>query len=113
MIYDAIEPTRLPQWLAQHGIIGLALDRLPNGKLIAAEVRKDEEGELHVPLLEMSTDEFYTLASRLNLPVLDSKIATRQEMDSFRQAMRRQSERMETARELRGERAVEGWNRPE
>lgn len=112
-IFDTIAPDRLPQWLAQNRIIGLALDRLPNGRLIAAEVRKDEEGELHVPLLEMSTDEFYTLASRLNLPVLDSKIATRQEMDSFRQAMRRQSERAETAKELRGERETSGWNKPE
>ncbi len=110
MIYDAIEPTRLPQWLAQHGIIGLALDRLPNGRLIAAEVRKDEEGELHVPLLEMSTDEFYTLASRLNLPVLDSKIASRAEMEAFRRA---QSERWERFQEVSSERTAEGWNRPE
>ena len=109
MIYDQIDQARLPQWLAQNRIVGLALDRLPNGRLIAAEVRKDEEGELHVPLLEMDTDSFYALASRLNLPVCESKIATRQEMDSYAQAMRNQSERQSIAMELRVERSSEGW----
>lgn len=113
-IFDTIAPDRLPQWLAQNRIAALALDRLPSGKLIAAEVRRYEDGsEEHVPLLEMSTADFYALASRLNLPIEESKIATEQERAGYRQAMRRQSERLETARELRGERASEGWNRPE
>ena len=113
MILDSIPQDRLPHWLAVNGIIGLAIDRLPSGRLIAAEIRRDEEGELRVPLAEMSTTDFYALAARLNLPVLDSKIASEQELASHRQAMRRLSERQETARELRGERTAELWNVPE
>jgi hypothetical protein len=113
MIYDNIDSTRLPHWLAQNGVVGLAIDKLPNGRLIAAEIRKDEEGTLRVPLAEMTTADFYALASRLNLPILDSNIASEQELASHRQAMRRLAERQETAKELRSERAVEGWNKPE
>lgn len=113
MIYDQIDTTRLPHWLAQNGVIGLAIDKLPNGRLIAAEIRKDEEGELRVPLAEMDTDSFYRLAQRLNLPIMDSKIATEQELASHRQAMRRLAERAETARELRGAREMPAWQVPE
>lgn len=113
MIYDNIDTTRLPHWIAQNSIVGLAFDKLPNGRVVAAEIRKDEEGELRVPLAEMDTDSFYRLAQRLNLPIMDSKIATKQEMDSHRQAMRRLAERAETAKELRGERSLEAWNKPE
>jgi hypothetical protein len=110
LIFDTIPQHRLPQWLAQNNIIGLSLDRLPNGRLIAAEVRKDDDGELHVPLLEMDTDSFYALASRLNLPICDSEIASREEMEAFRRA---QSERWERFKEVNSERSVEGWNKPE
>ena len=113
ILYDNIDPSRLPHWLAQNGVIGLAIDKLPNGRLIAAEIRKDEEGELRVPLAEMTVSDFYTLASRLNLPIMDSKIASEQELASHRQAMRRLAERAETAKELRGERSIEGWKVPE
>jgi hypothetical protein len=113
MIYANIDTERLPHWLAQNHVVGLAFDRLPNGRVVAAEIRKDEEGELRVPLAEMDTDSFYRLAQRLNLPILDSKIASEQELASHRQAMRRLAERAETAKELRGERQAEGWNKPE
>ena len=113
MIFDHIPNDKLPHWLAQNGIIGLAIDRLPSGKLIAAEIRKDEEGELRVPLAEMTTADFYALASKLNLPILDSKIASEQELASHRQAMRRLAERSETAKELRNERTVAAWQVPE
>jgi len=113
ILYDTIDPSRLPHWLAQNHVVGLALDRLPNGRVIAAEIRKDEAGELRVPLAEMDTDSFYLLASRLNLPILDSSIASEQELASHRQAMRRLSERTETAKAIRSERENEGWNKPE
>lgn len=113
LVFDHIPNERLPHWLAQNGVIGLAIDRLPSGRLIAAEIRKDEEGEMRIPLAEMSTDDFYALASRLNLPVLDSKVASEQELASHRQAMRRLSERLETAKAIRSERGNEGWNKPE
>jgi len=113
MIYDNVDPSRLPHWLAQNGVIGLALDRLPNGRIIAAEVRKDEAGVMRVPLAEMTTTDFYALASKLNLPIVESQIASEQELASHRQAMRRLSERLETAKAIRSERGSEGWNKPE
>ena len=113
ILYDNIDPSRLPHWIAQNSIVGLAFDKLPNGRVVAAEIRKDEEGELRVPLAEMTTADFYALASRLNLPILDSRIASEQELASHRQAMRRLAERIETAKELRSERESEAWNKPE
>jgi hypothetical protein len=112
-MFDHIPNDKLPHWIAQNRIIGLALDRLANGRIIAAEVRKDEEGELRVPIAEMTTADFYALASRLNLPILDSKIASEQELASHRQAMRRLAERSETAKELRGVRETPAWQVPE
>lgn len=113
MITDHIPENKIPHWIAQNRIIGLALDKLANGKIIAAEVRRDEEGEIRVPLAEMTTSDFYTLAARLKLPILDSKIASEQELASHRQAMRRLAERAETAKELRSERELAAWNKPE
>lgn len=113
MIFDQIPNDKLPHWLAVNGIIGLAIDRLPSGRLIAAEVRKDEEGELRVPLAEMTTADFYALASRLNLPIVESKIASEQELSSHRQAMRRLSERAETAKAIRSERENAAWAVPD
>lgn len=94
-------------------IIGLSLDRLPNGRIMACEVRRDEAGELRVPIASMSLDDLYALASRLHLEILPSKFATRQEMDSHRAHVRRLSERAEQARELRGERENEAWKQAE
>lgn len=97
------------EFCAVNKIVGLSIDRLPNGKVVAAEVRRDEDGEIRVPIAQMSLDDLYALASRLHLEILPSKFATRQEMDSHRAHVRRLSERAEQARELRGERENEGW----
>ena len=80
---------------------------------MACEVRRDEAGELRVPIAQMSLDELYRLASRLHLEILPSRFASRQEMDSHRAHVRRLSERAEQARELRGEREAEGWKQVE
>jgi len=110
MYLDHISTDRLLKNVQALGVIGLALDRHPSGRVIAAEVCKDES---RIPLGEMQLDDFYRLAQRLNLPVVESYVASDQEKESHRLALRRQSERMETARELRGERSSEGWNKPE
>lgn len=101
------------EFCATNHIIGLSLDRLPSGKVMACEVRRDEQGELRVPIAQMSLDELYRLASRLHLEILPSKFATRQEMDSHRAHVRRLSQRAEQARELRGEREAEKWKQAE
>lgn len=101
------------EFCAVNNIIGLSLDRLPNGKVMACEVRKDEAGELRVPIASMTLDDLYALASRLHLEILPSRFASRQEMDSHRAHVRRLSERAEQARELRGERENEGWRQAE
>ena len=41
------------QFCAVNKIVGLSLDCLPNGKVMACEVRKDEAGELRVPIASM------------------------------------------------------------
>ena len=94
---------------AVNNIIGLSLDRLPNGRVMACEVRRDEAGELRVPIAQMSLEELYALASRLHLEILPSRFASRQEMDSHKAHVRRLSERAEKARELREERDHEAW----
>ncbi len=101
------------EFCATNHIIGLSLDRLPSGKVMACEVRKDEAGELRVPIAQMNLDDLYALAARLHLEILPSRFASRQEMDSHRAHVRRLSERAEQARELRGERESEGWKQAE
>lgn len=101
------------EFCAVNSIIGLAIDRLPNGKVVACEVRKDEAGELRVPIAQMSLDDLYALASRLHLEILPSKFATRQEMDSHRAHVRRLAERSNEARELRGVRETPAWAVPD
>lgn len=107
---DNISTERLMRNVQALGVIGLALDRYPDGRVIAAEVCKDQE---RVPLGEMSLDDFYRLAQRLDLPVLPSWVATEQEKESHRLALRNQSERQSIAMELRGERSNEGWKKAE
>lgn len=97
------------EFCATNNIVGLSLDRLANGRVMACEVRKDEAGELRVPIASMSLDDLYTLASRLHLEILPSKFATAQERESHRQHVRRLAERAESARELRGEREAPAW----
>jgi hypothetical protein len=110
MILDNISTDRIMRNVQALGVIGLALDRHANGKIIAAEVCKDET---RITLGEMTTDDFYRLAQRLNLPVLPSHVATAQEKESHRLAMRRQSERAEEAREMRGVRETPAWAVPD
>lgn len=100
------------EFCAINNIIGLSLDRLPNGRLMACEVRKDEAGELRVPIAQMSLEELYRLASRLHLEILPSRFASAQELASHRQHVRRLAERAEVARELKGERETPAWARP-
>jgi len=101
------------EFCAVNHIIGLAIDRLPSGKVIACEVRKDEAGELRVPIAQMSLDDLYALAARLHLEILPSKFASRQEMDSHRAHVRRLAERSNEAREMRGVRETPAWQVPE
>ena len=42
---EQLPMNRLSGYIATNGIIGLSLDRLPNGQIVPAEVRRDEEGE--------------------------------------------------------------------
>ena len=100
------------EFCATNNIVGLSLDRLPNGRVIACEVRQDEAGELRVPMAQMSLDDLYALASRLHLEILPSRFASAQELASHRQHVRRLAERAEVARELKGERETPAWARP-
>ena len=97
------------EFCAVNHITGLSLDRLPNGKVMAVEVRKDEAGELRVPIAQMTLDDLYALAARLHLAILPSRFASQQELDSHRLHVRRMSERAAMARELRKERETPAW----
>jgi hypothetical protein len=105
-----IPADKIPHWIATNRIVGLSLDKLASGKLIPCEVRRDELGEIRVPIVgEMTTDDFYALAARLGLEILPSKFATAQECESHRLHVRRMSERAEMARGLREERETPAW----
>ena len=101
------------EFCAVNNIIGLAIDRLPSGAVIACEVRKDEAGELRVPIAKMSLEDLYALAARLHLEILPSKFASRQEMDSHRAHVRRLAERSNEAAELRGSKQTPAWAVPD
>ena len=101
------------EFCAVNNIIGLAIDRLPNGAVIACEVRKDEAGELRVPIAKMSLEDLYALAARLHLEILPSRFASRQEMDSHRAHVRRLAERSNEAAELRGSKQAPAWAIPD
>ncbi len=88
-------------YVAANHVIGLSLDKLPNGQAQACEVRKDEAGELRVPLGSMSTADFYTLAARLRVDILPSQFATAQERAAYRQQIARNEERAAMAAEIR------------
>ena len=98
------------EFCATNNIVGLSLDRLPSGRVMACEVRRYEDNsELRVPIAQMTLDDLYALASRLHLEILPSHFASRQELDSHRQHVRRMSERAQMARELREERETPAW----
>jgi hypothetical protein len=70
-------------------IVGLALNLMPTGKAQACEVRRDEEGEFRTPLAEMTTTDFYTLANRLGVAIMDGKDASKEEITATRLQMRK------------------------
>ena len=88
-------------YVAANHVIGLSLDKLPNGQAQACEVRKDEAGELRVPLGSMSTADFHALATRLRVDILPSQFATAQERAAYRQQIARNEERAAMAAEIR------------
>ena len=70
---DLIPVSRLPGYIAANHIVGLRLDRLPDGRMVAAEVRRDEMGEMALPYLDLNADPatiVRQLAERCGLPVL-------------------------------------------
>lgn len=79
-------PQNPSAYIAANHVVGLSLDRLPSGQVLACEVRQDEAGELRVPLGSMSTADFYTLAARLRVDVLPSQFASRAEILWHQQA---------------------------
>ena len=94
-------PANPAAYIAANNVVGLSLDRLPSGQVLACEVREDEAGQLRVPLGSMTTADFYALAARLRVDILPSQFATAQERMAHRQQIARNEERAETAAELR------------
>ena len=62
---------------------------MPNGRAQACEIRRDEEGEYRTPLAEMTALDFYTLANRLGIEIMDGKDASREEIEATRLKMRK------------------------
>ena len=87
-------------YVAANHVIGLSLDKLPNGQAQACEVRQDEAGQLRVPLGSMTTQDFYALAARLRVDILPSQFATAQERAAYRQQIARNEERAAMAAEI-------------
>lgn len=107
---DQIPSLRLQGYIATNGIRGLALDLLPNGKAIPAEVREDEEGEHRTPYLDLDGDPasiVRALAERCGLPILAGKAATREEIAMVYSHCQRQETRRQLAGTLVKERETE------
>jgi len=97
-------PQNPAAYIAANHVIGLSLDRLPSGQVLACEIREDEAGQLRVPLGSMTTQDFYTLAARLRVDILPSQFATAQERMAHRQQIARNEERAAMAADLRATR---------
>lgn len=99
-------PANPSAYVATNHIVGLSLDRLPSGQVLACEVRQDDEAgeQFRVPIGSMSTADFYTLAARLRVDILPSRFASEQEKIATRQHAARMQERAEMAEELRANR---------
>jgi len=97
-------PQNPAAYIAANHVVGLSIDRLPSGQVLACEVRQDEAGQLRVPLGSMSTADFYALAARLRVDILPSQFATAQERAAYRQQIARNEERAAMAAEIRGAR---------
>lgn len=82
-----IPSQRLPGYITTNGILGLRLDRLPNGRTVAAEVRRDELGEMVHPYLDLAEDPMIvvrTLAECCGLPILPGTAASQAEIAAWR-----------------------------
>lgn len=82
-----IHPSRLPSYITTNGIIGLRIDRLPNGRTVAAEVRRDELGEQVHPYLDLAESPAVivrALAERCGLPILPGTAASQAEIAAWR-----------------------------
>lgn len=91
---DMIPSSRLPGYIAVNGIIGLRLDRLPNGRTIAAEVRRDELGEQVTPYLDLDADPALVvrqLAEKCGLPILAGVAAPAHEIRAYRARKHRET----------------------
>ena len=88
-------------YIAANHVVGLSIDRLPSGQVLACEVRQDEAGQLRVPLGSMTTQDFHTLATRLRVDILPSQFATAQDRAAYRQQIARNEERAAMAAEIR------------
>lgn len=107
---DQIPSLRLQGYIATNGIRGLALDLLPNGKAIPAEVREDEDGEHRTPYVDLEGDPasiVRALAERCGLPILAGKAATREEIAMWQSHCSRQETRRQIAGDLAKERETE------
>ena len=96
-----IPADKIGQYCQINGIVGLALDRLPSGRCMACEVRRDEEGAFRTPLAEMSASDFYLLASRMGLDIVESAVASENDKIGHAMHLRRMQERADLAAELR------------
>lgn len=94
-------PQNPSAYIAANHVVGLSLDRLPSGQVLACEVREDEAGQIRIPLGSMTTADFYTLASRLRVDILPSQFATAQERAAYRQQIARNEERAAMVAEIR------------
>ncbi len=101
---------RLHGYITTNGIFGLALDRLPNGQVVPAEVRRDEDGEHRTPYLDLAGEPANVvkqLAERCGLPILAGKAATRDEIAMWYSHCQKQEARRQLAGCLRTERTEE------
>jgi len=94
MTLDQIPASRLDGYISTNHIIGLRLDRLPNGKTVAAEVRRDEMGEHAQPYLDLAESPaivVHALAIRCGLPILPGSGADSAEITAWKQSATRRA----------------------
>ncbi|MCB1276147.1 tetratricopeptide repeat protein [Prosthecobacter sp.] len=106
MTLDQVPVSRLAAYISANGIIGLAIDRLACGRVVATEVRQDELGIHRTPYVELDGDPSQIvneLASRCGLPVLAGNAATRDEMDAFQSKQQVLRSRAEIDKAIRAE----------
>jgi uncharacterized protein len=110
MTLDQVPVSRLAGYISTNGIIGLSLDRLACGRVVATEVRQDELGIHRTPYLDLVGDPSQIvneLAERCGLPILAGNAATREEMEAFQSKQQVLRKRVEIANVVRNERRAE------